>query len=189
MRETLKKYDVVVQQPIVPRSLTLSDPGASKEAVYPVEVVCCHLDVTRLLEHPVLPNARSELARDSEYVQSVEIIRARYVIGCDGAHSWVRKHCGIRMEGTQPGLTWGVMDFTPITDFPTRFAKNIVQSPHSGDFGLVPQPGSSARIYALFQDDHLNKEGSTSDFSSSMSSVITSPHLSPRRSLARAVYS
>ena len=38
-----------------------------------------------------------------------EKIRARYVIGCDGAHSWTRAQLGFCMEGEQTEYLWGVL--------------------------------------------------------------------------------
>ena len=32
-----------------------------------------------------------------------EVVHARFVLGTDGAHSWVRKAMGIRMEGGHTG--------------------------------------------------------------------------------------
>lgn len=46
-----------------------------------------------------------------------EVIRCKYMIGCDGAHSWVREQLGFVMEGDQTESVWGVMDILPITDF------------------------------------------------------------------------
>lgn len=41
---------------------------------------------------------------NSEEPKSKEtIIYAKYVIGCDGAHSWVRKKLGFTMDGEQSG--------------------------------------------------------------------------------------
>lgn len=37
------------------------------------------------------------------------IIHCKYVLGCDGAHSWVRKQLGISMEGDQTDHVWGVI--------------------------------------------------------------------------------
>jgi 2-polyprenyl-6-methoxyphenol hydroxylase-like FAD-dependent oxidoreductase len=31
----------------------------------------------------------------------METVRAKYVIGCDGAHSWTRRNLGIKMQGEQ----------------------------------------------------------------------------------------
>lgn len=45
------------------------------------------------------------------------LIQCRYMIGADGAHSWVRQQVGFVMEGEQTESVWGVMDIIPITDF------------------------------------------------------------------------
>lgn len=47
-----------------------------------------------------------------------EILHAKYMIGCDGAHSWTRRQLGFKMEGEQTDFIWGVLDIVPITDFP-----------------------------------------------------------------------
>jgi len=47
-----------------------------------------------------------------------EVIHAKYMIGCDGAHSWTRRQLGFQMEGEQTNFIWGVLDIKPITDFP-----------------------------------------------------------------------
>ena len=36
-----------------------------------------------------------------------EIVRAKYVVGCDGAHSWTRKHLQIPFCGQQANIAWG----------------------------------------------------------------------------------
>jgi phenol 2-monooxygenase len=46
-----------------------------------------------------------------------EIIEAKYLLGCDGAHSWVRKQLGLRLEGASRDVSWGVLDAFPVTDF------------------------------------------------------------------------
>jgi flavin-dependent dehydrogenase len=47
-----------------------------------------------------------------------EVVHAKYMIGCDGAHSWTRRQLGFSMEGEQTDFIWGVLDIIPITDFP-----------------------------------------------------------------------
>lgn len=49
--------------------------------------------------------------------EGLEIVKAKYLVGCDGAHSWTRKQLGISLEGKQSDSIWGVMDIVPITDF------------------------------------------------------------------------
>lgn len=41
--------------------------------------------------------------------KSHHIIHSKYVLGCDGAHSWVRKQLGIKMEGDQTDCVWGAI--------------------------------------------------------------------------------
>src|SRR6266480_5899779 len=44
--------------------------------------------------------------------------RAKYVLGCDGAHSTVRRSLGFKMVGDTSDAVWGVMDIFPRTNFP-----------------------------------------------------------------------
>ena len=45
------------------------------------------------------------------------MIEAKYLLGCDGAHSWVRKQLGLKLEGASQDVSWGVLDVFPVTDF------------------------------------------------------------------------
>lgn len=47
------------------------------------------------------------------------LIEAKYLLGCDGAHSWVRKQLGLKLEGASRDVSWGVLDVFPVTDFRT----------------------------------------------------------------------
>jgi phenol 2-monooxygenase (NADPH) len=38
---------------------------------------------------------------DAPEDQQTEIVNAKFVVGADGAHSWVRKSLGITMDGEQ----------------------------------------------------------------------------------------
>ena len=46
-----------------------------------------------------------------------EQIRAKYLVGADGAHSWVRKHCGFELNKNRSQKHFGVMDIVPRTNF------------------------------------------------------------------------
>ena len=61
--------------------------------------------------HPLLLELRNTAK------QTVEAVRAKYVVGCDGARSWVRRQLGIPMEGDRTNRHFGVMDIVPLTDF------------------------------------------------------------------------
>ena len=47
----------------------------------------------------------------------LEEIRAKYVLGCDGAHNWTRNQLGVPLEGQHTDHVWGVMDILPLTNF------------------------------------------------------------------------
>jgi len=47
----------------------------------------------------------------------VETIKAKYLVGCDGAHSWTRTQLGLSLEGESTEHVWGVMDIVPLTNF------------------------------------------------------------------------
>lgn len=54
---------------------------------------------------------------DTPVQNAQEVIEAKYLLGCDGAHSWVRKRLGLKLEGASRDVDWGVLDAFPVTDF------------------------------------------------------------------------
>ncbi len=56
-------------------------------------------------------------------------IKAKYVVGCDGAHSRVRESIGRKHLGEVALHAWGVMDVLAVTDFPDIRIKCAIQSP------------------------------------------------------------
>lgn len=78
----------------------------------------------------------------------VETIRARYVIGCDGARSTVRKSIGRELHGDSANHAWGVMDVLAVTDFPDIRFKALIQSSKDGSLLIIPREGGyMVRLY------------------------------------------
>lgn len=78
----------------------------------------------------------------------VEIIRARYVVGCDGARSTVRKSIGRELHGDSANHAWGVMDVLAVTDFPDIRFKALIQSAKDGSLLIIPREGGyMVRLY------------------------------------------
>ncbi|MEH2484944.1 FAD-binding monooxygenase [Bradyrhizobium sp. AZCC 2230] len=78
----------------------------------------------------------------------VETIRARYVVGCDGARSTVRKSIGRELHGDSANHAWGVMDVLAITDFPDIRFKALIQSAKDGSLLIIPREGGyMVRLY------------------------------------------
>jgi phenol 2-monooxygenase (NADPH) len=96
-------------------------------------------------DHPV--TVTLERVRDGGPVQT-ETIRARYVVGCDGARSSVRRAIGRELVGDAANQAWGVMDVLAVTDFPDIRAKSLIQSADSGNIIIIPREGGYlVRIY------------------------------------------
>ena len=55
-----------------------------------------------------------------------EVVHAKYVVGCDGARSTVRRAIGGKLHGDAAHQAWGVMDILVNTDFPDIRMKSIV---------------------------------------------------------------
>jgi phenol 2-monooxygenase (NADPH) len=70
-----------------------------------------------------------------------ETVRARYVVGCDGARSIVRTSIGRELRGDSASHAWGVMDVLAVTDFPDIRCKSFVQSANDGTIIIIPREG------------------------------------------------
>ncbi|NMR20103.1 FAD-binding monooxygenase [Cellulomonas fimi] len=70
-----------------------------------------------------------------------KVVRARYVLGADGARSHVREAIGCTMQGNQAFHAWGVMDVLAVTDFPDIRTKCAIQSGAGGSILLIPREG------------------------------------------------
>ncbi|WP_440409392.1 FAD-binding monooxygenase [Neorhizobium petrolearium] len=93
---------------------------------------------------------------DRSHEGRVETIRARYVVGCDGARSIVRKSLGRELKGDSANQAWGVMDVLAVTDFPDIRLKALIQSANEGSIVLIPREGGYlVRIYVEL--DKLNE--------------------------------
>ena len=95
-----------------------------------------------------------EVAEDGEYPVTVTLVRtagegagegrtvrAKYVVGSDGARSKVRDAIGCTMTGDTSNHAWGVMDVLAVTDFPDIRTKCAIQSGSGGNILLIPREG------------------------------------------------
>lgn len=85
---------------------------------------------------------------DPGHEGEIEQVRARFLVGCDGAHSTVRKSIGLEMKGDSSNRAWGVMDVLAVTDFPDIRLKTLIRSAHDGSLLIIPREGGYlVRIY------------------------------------------
>ncbi|MHA7294129.1 FAD-binding monooxygenase [Arthrobacter sp. HLT1-21] len=77
-------------------------------------------------------------------------VRARYVIGADGARSKVRTAIGCTLAGEAANHAWGVMDVLATTDFPDIRLKCAIQSGAGGSILLIPREGG--HLFRMYVD-------------------------------------
>ncbi|MGY1643109.1 FAD-binding monooxygenase [Geodermatophilus sp. SYSU D00703] len=100
-------------------------------------------------DHPVeVTLGRTEPGRDGEELT----VRARYVVGCDGARSAVRRAIGRELRGDSANQAWGVMDVLAVTDFPDIRFKAVIQS-EAGNIVLIPREGGYLVRFYIELDD------------------------------------
>ena len=87
-------------------------------------------------------------------------IRAKYVVGCDGARSMVRDSIGAVPQGDFANHAWGVVDMLATTDFPDIRLKAAIQSGDEGNILLIPREGGyMVRLYVdLGEIDPNNRD-------------------------------
>jgi phenol 2-monooxygenase (NADPH) len=78
---------------------------------------------------------------DAPHQGQTETVRARYVVGCDGARSIVRTSIGRELSGDSANHAWGVMDVLAVTDFPDIRCKSFIQSAGDGTIIIIPREG------------------------------------------------
>src|SRR4051794_30361360 len=78
---------------------------------------------------------------DDKHQGQTETVKARYVVGCDGARSVVRTSIGRELRGDAANHAWGVMDVLGVTDFPDVRYKCLIQSAHEGSMLIIPREG------------------------------------------------
>ncbi|MFV0490229.1 MAG: FAD-dependent monooxygenase [Pseudorhodobacter sp.] len=110
-----------------------------------------------------------------------EIIRARYVVGCDGARSMVRTSLGYALKGEAARQLWGVMDILAVTDFPDIRLKAAIQSADAGSILIIPREGGyMVRMYIeldeLLGDERAADRNVTSNMLIEKARAILAPY-------------
>ena len=79
--------------------------------------------------------------KDRRPTGKTSTIRARYVVGCDGARSAIRTAIGRELIGDVTNEAWGVMDVLAVTDFPDVRVKCAINSATQGNILIIPREG------------------------------------------------
>ncbi|WP_439141654.1 FAD-dependent monooxygenase [Planktotalea sp.] len=109
------------------------------------------------VDYPVTATFKSLDGSDA-----AKTVRAKYVVGCDGARSVVRKSMGYALKGEAARQLWGVMDVLAVTDFPDIRLKAAIQSADNGSILIIPREGGyMVRMY--IELDELQGEERAAD--------------------------
>ncbi|SDK65252.1 FAD-binding monooxygenase [Arthrobacter sp. ok362] len=157
---------------IVRSARTLDDPGGISEFPHLIVNQARVLDYfgefmanspTRMSPDYGLEFRSLEVADDGDYPVTVTLVhtagpdegqvrtvRAKYVVGADGARSKVRDSIGCTLAGDQANHAWGVMDVLASTDFPDIRLKCAIQSHDGGSILLIPREGG--HLFRMYVD-------------------------------------
>ncbi|GAA5961789.1 hypothetical protein JCM3765_004073 [Sporobolomyces pararoseus] len=153
------------ERSMLPESLSIDESLVSNLDAYPISVKVRHLSEeesnptafkgdtngTRsgLFRSSLLSASEEEklYQKNGSTPEKIEIIHAKYLVGCDGAHSWTRRQLGVKMIGEQVNAVWGVLDMIPKTNFPDIRSRCAVHSANAGSVMCIPQPNDLVRLY------------------------------------------
>ncbi|EXJ78900.1 hypothetical protein A1O3_08400 [Capronia epimyces CBS 606.96] len=140
----------------VSRSSPFITYGTKPEADGPIEVVC------------------------GDGCGTTKSIKTRYLVGCDGAHSKVRKAIpGAEMQGEASRAPWGVLDGVIDTDFPDLWSKVVIHSEAAGTVLCIPRERNMTRLY--IELDHgiqaaMPSDAATQEFVMKKAQEILAPY-------------
>ncbi|TGO67825.1 hypothetical protein BOTNAR_0035g00340 [Botryotinia narcissicola] len=172
--------NIKVERGIFPYTLAFDETKAEDPNEYPIEVVLQHLtddQANPRQSQATIDGAatsdglfRSNIAADDDTDEVLsdaheneltvinETVKAKYLIGCDGAHSWTRRQLGIQLEGEQTDLIWGVLDIIPITNFPDIRMRCAIHSSKSGSMMVIPRENKLVRLYIQITTTAIGSE-------------------------------
>lgn len=175
--------DITIERGVLPTTFNFDESKAQDATDYPITVT-----LKSLLEEEATPQQqqqhtttsdgtpvsdglfRSNLAADDteDMVRAAELnaranqteeVKAKFMVGCDGAHSWVRKQLGFKLEGDSTDYIWGVLDIVPITDFPDIRMRCAIHSENNGSIMVIPRENKLVRLYTQLQSTDVGAGG------------------------------
>ncbi|KAM0410843.1 hypothetical protein ACHAPD_010656 [Fusarium lateritium] len=174
--DNIKKYSkdqIKVERAILPETIEIDKSNIESTEGYPVTVKIRHLTEEEATPPQQATASKTqasdglfrsnlvfddEVDNDSALRQAqdrdavTETIHAKYVIGCDGARSWVRSQIGLELQGEASDFIWGVMDIIPKTDFPDIRMRCAIHSAENGSLMVIPRENKLVRLYIQLKE-------------------------------------
>ena len=161
--------EIKVEHGVIPTDFKFDSSLAEDNNAYPITVTLRHLSEDEATPKQSATSAngagiqdgifRSNLTPDdteellakakelNEKADQTEIVKAKYMLGADGAQSWTRGQLGFTLQGDSTDFIWGVLDVVPITDFPDIRMRCAIHSPDSGSVMVIPRENKLVRLY------------------------------------------
>lgn len=184
-----EQSDITVERGVLPTAFEFDDAKASDFNDYPITVTLRTLSDDEATPHQQQQHHRSsdgqettvsdglfrsnlavddtdDLIRNAETSTRpghVEFVKAKFLVGCDGAHSWVRRQLGFQLEGDSTDYIWGVLDIVPITDFPDIRQRCAIHSADAGSVMVIPRENKLVRLYIQLQATEYGQNGGKAD--------------------------
>lgn len=100
-------------------------------------------------DHPVQATLKNVATGEEE------LVRAKYLIGADGAASSIREQLGVEFDGLTTDVYWAIMDCRFKTDYPHILGFNILISAEHGGCIVIPREDGYTR-YVMSPEQPTN---------------------------------
>lgn len=157
---------------------------------YGIEFLSLDIDKDGTNEYPVSVHLRYVAG---ERAGEERTVRAKYVVGCDGARSGVRKSIGRTLTGMSANHAWGVMDVLANTDFPDMHTKCAISSKHGSILHIPREGGHLVRMYIDLgevpeDDNHRVRETTIEQIIDRANAILTPYSLDVKQIAWHSVY-
>lgn len=106
--ENIRRFrDLQVEYGKVPSDIYINETILSDHEEYPFFVMLHSVDDSPA--KPLQDSGEPNGVASAPTAGMREAVRAKYVVGCDGAHSWTRKRFAIPFDGDHTDSLWGEM--------------------------------------------------------------------------------
>ncbi|KAF2682320.1 FAD monooxygenase-like protein [Lentithecium fluviatile CBS 122367] len=204
LRKGVKVYDIAFwkstpAQPLHRKAREIHYPGSVVDLLDPYILLVHQGMVERLFEDDLNERGTSVVRNtafaDFEYTphmvrpltvhctldgQTKKTYATRYLVGCDGAHSLVRRSIpNATPVGASSEAVWAVLDGVLDTDFPDIWSKVVVHSEQYGSVLMIPRERNLTRLYIELKPDSAEahmKERHTQEFVQKRAQQIMVPY-------------
>ncbi|WP_068168078.1 FAD-binding monooxygenase [Rothia sp. ND6WE1A] len=157
---------------------------------YGIEFLSLDIDKDGTNEYPVSVHLRYVAG---ERAGEERTVCAKYVVGCDGARSGVRKSIGRTLTGMSANHAWGVMDVLANTDFPDMHTKCAISSKHGSILHIPREGGHLVRMYIDLgevpeDDNHRVRETTIEQIIDRANAILTPYSLDVKQVAWHSVY-